>query len=1183
MKISITVIAAAFAAMIIVASPMHAQSIYEANFDSDGDGEGWIDFANRGGGAIAGGEFAGGIAGAAIDIQLRTDFDLDLDPNGAFASIRWRETDDGVTPLTAAQQGTGTSRLFGGDFGYLNPGAGNTAGTNQNVGTALSLSDDPNGYVIGVWDVGTWFAGLAPGLVEDGDLDSLRFDPVIAGASTTATWQVDYIRLFVPDEGDANFDGFVDSLDFELISDNLFNTVAVGTDGDITRDGVVNYADYRLWRDRIAALPLSVTGQEVPEPTSAALLLLGVSSLLAMKRNARNAFRCLSVLALLSTFSAHTATSSYAQVVYTAGFNVNGDAEGWEIGSNISTLTVSGGLLSGVNSNSDPQLSGVFTATPIGGTHLFDTLSFRVLETPLAPSDPNWDPLGIVVGLSPSDSSAQTIINGNANPELFSAVSSGSNFHTVTVDISSYEGIDIDFIRLDPIGGPDAASSSFDIDFIEITRGPLFGDVDDDGDVDLIDKTILRDNLFETGLPRSQGDLNEDGIVDFDDFREWKNFYVPPPSTVAVPEPSSVALLGIGFGFILSFFSPGGRFRTATCSVRQATIVFCLLTLTASQAKAQIDIHWEQDVDNNYATAGNWVGGIVPDASFDERAIIGNSTVPTGTANVSSVISGNQRPGAVVLGEAAGQSGTLNINSGGDLEVINSPGAPVGAVQVGIGNESAGTGILNVLSGGSLTARGLTLGGNAASQVNISGTGILSLEDTSDPNFEANMNLFRTTRITGPDASVSATGNLTLGSVSTFIPEITAATHTAISVGGTAILGGDLQVEFNGVSPVSGQSWDLIDAAAINGSFNNINVTGATLGLGEQFSLVNQLDGGSINGRTLSLEVEQLLILEVNRDTNIVSIKNPSGIASVGFDGYTISSPSSSIQSSAWNSLQDNVSFSDWEEAQNSDDSRLTEIKILGEESLGSTTSVSLGTVYNPQTPSFGVTGEDYTFEYTEEDGTNRTGIVQYTGSDPANINTLVLQVDPGTGEAILYNDSGLFNGTIEGYDISSDSGSLLFSDGNWSSLDDQNSAGGDWRESNVSANQVAELKEDGDTTLTLNSGTIFNLGILFDTGGTQDLAFSFLQAGDSTPTDGVVIYEAISSLPGDFDGDGTVDGLDFLVWQRNPAVGNLADWETNYGTSLVVVAGAVPEPSTVLLTGVLGISWILRPRGRTA
>lgn len=39
--------------------------------------------------------------------------------------------------------------------------------------------------------------------------------------------------------------------------------------------------------------------------------------------------------------------------------------------------------------------------------------------------------------------------------------------------------------------------------------------------------------------------------------------------------------------------------------------------------------------------------------------------------------------------------------------------------------------------------------------------------------------------------------------------------------------------------------------------------------------------------------------------------------------------------------------------------------------------------------------------------------------------------------------------------------------------------------------------------------------------------------------------------------------GADFLLWQRNQAVGNLADWKANFGMgSAISAAAAVPEPS---------------------
>jgi hypothetical protein len=64
---------------------------------------------------------------------------------------------------------------------------------------------------------------------------------------------------------------------------------------------------------------------------------------------------------------------------------------------------------------------------------------------------------------------------------------------------------------------------------------------------------------------------------------------------------------------------------------------------------------------------------------------------------------------------------------------------------------------------------------------------------------------------------------------------------------------------------------------------------------------------------------------------------------------------------------------------------------------------------------------------------------------------------------------------------------------------------------------------------------------------------------------------ERPATQPGDFDEDGDVDGRDFLEWQRNPSVGNLSDWQNNYGFGTLSAATAVPEPSCLaLLLGVL-------------
>ncbi len=63
--------------------------------------------------------------------------------------------------------------------------------------------------------------------------------------------------------------------------------------------------------------------------------------------------------------------------------------------------------------------------------------------------------------------------------------------------------------------------------------------------------------------------------------------------------------------------------------------------------------------------------------------------------------------------------------------------------------------------------------------------------------------------------------------------------------------------------------------------------------------------------------------------------------------------------------------------------------------------------------------------------------------------------------------------------------------------------------------------------------------------------------------------YTATIALPGDFDLDGDVDGVDFLQWQRDDGdASSLSDWQAGFGNGSIVVATAlaVPEPSTLVL-----------------
>jgi hypothetical protein len=80
------------------------------------------------------------------------------------------------------------------------------------------------------------------------------------------------------------------------------------------------------------------------------------------------------------------------------------------------------------------------------------------------------------------------------------------------------------------------------------------------------------------------------------------------------------------------------------------------------------------------------------------------------------------------------------------------------------------------------------------------------------------------------------------------------------------------------------------------------------------------------------------------------------------------------------------------------------------------------------------------------------------------------------------------------------------------------------------------------------------------------------------------------TTLPGDFNGSGRVDGADFLVWQRggspNPlSTNDLSLWRTNFGrTGVMPVVAAVPEPYGLMLavTAAFALARFTERRPRT-
>lgn len=161
-----------------------------------------------------------------------------------------------------------------------------------------------------------------------------------------------------------------------------------------------------------------------------------------------------------------------------------------------------------------------------------------------------------------------------------------------------------------------------------------------------------------------------------------------------------------------------------------------------------------------------------------------------------------------------------------------------------------------------------------------------------------------------------------------------------------------------------------------------------------------------------------------------------------------------------------------------------------------------------------------------------------------------MVTVDPATGEAELKNSSQT-NIYLRGYSILSSSGSLVPSDGNWNSLDDQGVEGID--EANSTTFSISELAAQSVESVLLSPGQVYSLGPLFNTAGTEDLRLEFVYAESVSPV-------------GDYNDDGNVDLADYVVWRdslggsgalltnREPAnvgavgIADYTTWKSNFG-----------------------------------
>ena len=107
-----------------------------------------------------------------------------------------------------------------------------------------------------------------------------------------------------------------------------------------------------------------------------------------------------------------------------------------------------------------------------------------------------------------------------------------------------------------------------------------------------------------------------------------------------------------------------------------------------------------------------------------------------------------------------------------------------------------------------------------------------------------------------------------------------------------------------------------------------------------------------------------------------------------------------------------------------------------------------------------------------------------------------------------------------------------------------------------------------------------------FQVGGdTNALTFQYRNADTGAIQTGLI--DLIATGPnGDFDGDGDVDGRDFLRWQRGGSPApfsstDLAAWQNAYGPGPLSSLEAVPEPTalTLVLSLAMGLVAVRRNR----
>jgi hypothetical protein len=180
---------------------------------------------------------------------------------------------------------------------------------------------------------------------------------------------------------------------------------------------------------------------------------------------------------------------------------------------------------------------------------------------------------------------------------------------------------------------------------------PWNGDADGNGSTNLADYDLIRLNMEKATASRfTGGDLTGDAFVNLNDFRMWSRVANPADLAAAlgVPEPSSLALVGIGALALLR------RRRRAATTVAVAMVAAMLVAPTAQAAVTMAYT----------ATAPTPAGpdqfSLTDDATVPGGTAPGDGITAGGTLNSQAFSDNNGPPGQTFTTPAGGTSYALN-------------------------------------------------------------------------------------------------------------------------------------------------------------------------------------------------------------------------------------------------------------------------------------------------------------------------------------------------------------------------------------------------------------------------------------------------------------------------------------------------------------------------------------------